>query len=64
MADDQKTSTTESTKATTEVKAEPTPSRRGRKKKQPEPPVPEPLNTSAIINESQDDGSTDQEDDG
>jgi predicted transcriptional regulator len=61
---DQKASTTESTKATTEVKAEPTPSRRGRKKKQPEPPVPEPLNTSAIINESQDDGSTDQEDDG
>lgn len=63
--DDQKASTAESTKATAEVKAEPTPSRRGRKKKQPEPPTPpEPLNTSAVINESQDDGSTDQEDDG
>ena len=63
VLDDQKTTTTpESTKGTAEVKAEPTPGRRGRKKKQPEPPAPE-LNTS-VVNESQDDGSTDQEDEG
>lgn len=64
ILDDPKASTAESAKATAEVKAEPTPSRRGRKKKQPEPPTPEPLNTSSVINESQDDGSTDQEEDG